>query len=314
LRAALLAQLAACTVVLAVLWRFIRPTVGVLSFRADTLRALLREGSAFLVFGIAMVLQPYIDATFLSAFAPAEAVGWFAAAKRLVGVLVYPGAAMISGLYPTLCRLHAHDAEGFRSTVQGGLRSAMLIVVPATLGCVLYPDVGIRIFGREAFGPAQTDLRFLGPFVFLVYFSMVLGIALLAAGRSRAWAAVQFVCVIVSLVGDPLLVPWFQKHSGNGGLGICVSNVASEALMVAGGIWLTVPGVFDRALWRKLALVLPAAAAMTAVARVLWRIPPLVAAPISVAAYVVCLWLTGGITRDDVQKIGATLGRKLRRR
>ena len=40
----------------------------------------------------------------------------------------------------------------------------------------------------------------------------------MAAGRERPWAISQFLCVVVSAALDPILVPWFQAHRGNGGL------------------------------------------------------------------------------------------------
>jgi PST family polysaccharide transporter len=330
LGAALVAQLAAATIVLGLVWKAIRAlNVGALSFRIGTLKTLLREGSPFLFFGIAMVLQPYIDAAFLSAYAPPETMGWLSAAKKLVGVLLAPASALISALYPTLCRLHAQDPSGYRRAVRDGLSSSTLVVVPVSLGCGLYPDIGVRIFGRDSFEPAESNLRILAIFIFLVYFSMVVGTALLAAGRARAWAGIQFLCVVVSLVLDPLLVPWFQARTHNGGLGVCVSNVASEVLMVAGGIWLlrsvgtedappgsasTRPRIFDGALVRQLSLACLAGGAMIGTARLLSRLPGLAAAPVAVAAYVGCLWITGAVTRKDFAAVSAALARKVRRR
>ena len=50
----------------------------------------------------------------------------------------------------------------------------------------------------------------------------------------------------MSLVLNPLLVPWFQQRAGNGGLGVSVATVVSEVLMVAGGFWLA-PEAFSTA-------------------------------------------------------------------
>ena len=48
-------------------WRNLRPAgVGRLSYRSDALKALLAQGYPFLFFGLAMALQPNIDAVFLT--------------------------------------------------------------------------------------------------------------------------------------------------------------------------------------------------------------------------------------------------------
>src|SRR6266545_840390 len=315
LRETLMAHLVAGAVVLTLVWRTVRrANVGALSFRPQTLKTLLHDGSPFLFFGVSMALQPNVDAAFLSWLAPVEAVGWLAAARRLVGVLVYPANALITALYPTLCRLYADDREGYQRTVRNGLRIAAMLAVPLAMGCALYPDIGIRIFSRKQFGPAEDDLRILSIFVALVYFSMVLGVALLAAERARLWAMVQFLCVIVSAALDPILVPWFQTRFGNGGLGVCVSNVGSEVLMTGAGIWLTPRGVFDRPLRRQLLLALVAAGAMAAVARLLSGFSSFIAAPFALSTYAVCLWATGGLDKEQVEVVRSIVARKFSRR
>jgi len=319
LKAVLVAQTTAAAIMLLLVWRYMWPAlrrsdVGKLSFGSGTLKGLLRQGALFLFFDLAMQLQSSVDAAFLSHSASAESVGWYAASRRLVGLLVYPASALIVALYPTLCRLYSEDGDGYIRTVRSGLRSATMLVVPVSLGCALFPEIGIRIFSRGLFGPAEDDLRILSIFVLLVYFSMVLGIALLAAGRQRSWAMVQFLCVLVSLALDPILVPWFQRRSHNGGLGVCVSSVASEVLMVGGGIWLAPKGVFGRSIFRELGLAALSGAAMVAAARLLSHVTPFVAAPLAVAAYVTCLWATGGLDKEQVEAIRGMIARKIMRR
>jgi hypothetical protein len=65
--------------------------------------------------------------------------------------------------------------------------------------------------------------------------------------------------------------------------------------VLACGIWLTPAGVFDRAFVRSLGPALAAGLTMVAVARALHTISSFGAAPIAVGAYVLCLWVTGGV-------------------
>src|SRR6185369_6369833 len=134
-------------------------------------------------------------------------------------------------------------------------------------------------------------------FVFLVYFTMTLGIFLLAAGRQRAWASAQALCVVVSLALNPILIPWFQARTGNGGMGVCVASVVSEGLMIVAGIWLSPRGIFDRTLVRGLLLTVLAGGAMVVVAKVLAGVTSFLVAPLSVVAYAVCLWALGGLNK-----------------
>jgi O-antigen/teichoic acid export membrane protein len=236
-------------------------------------------------------------------------MGWYAVSRRLVGALLLPATALIGALYPTLCRLHATDRESFTRTTNGALRSVALLAVPIALGCGLYPQIGVALFSRQYFRPAEDNLRIMAILVALVYFSMPLGICIMAAGRQRAWGLVQCLCVAVSLVFDPLLVPVFQRRTGNGGLGLCIAAVMSEAVMIACGVALAPSGVFDRGLRRLLGLTLVSGAAMMVTAQIAKPLWPVIAAPLSLLAYTGALWLTGGVDNSQVAAIWAMVRR-----
>jgi O-antigen/teichoic acid export membrane protein len=313
LNASLTAGAVVCVIVFAYVWRTLRPAgISRLSFRRETLGLLLKQGTPFVFLGSALFLQPYIDTLFLSKLAP-DAVGWHAAARKLMGVLVFPATVLRGAMYPTMCRLYGTDPTGFRQATSAALRSASLLVFPAALGCALYPEVGIAIFSRRSFGPAEDNLRILSLFLFLMYFSMPIGNCLLAAGRQRVWAVVQSLCIVVSLIGDPLLVPWFERHTGNGGLGVCWTTVFSEVVVVALGVMLMPGGIFDRRFWRSLGLAAVSGLAMAAAARALRPVSPFVAAPLAVIVYGGALWLTGGIEKSQVEAVRDLLNRKLSR-
>jgi O-antigen/teichoic acid export membrane protein len=314
LRAALLAQLVAGVLTLWLLWLALR-LVGVRTLAVDrkTLGPLLREGTPFVFFGLAMALQPNIDTLYLSKLAPPEVMGWFAVSRRLIGQLLFPASALLSALYPTLCRLYTSDLPAFVRTTRGSLASVALLVVPVALGCLLYPEIGISIFSRKSFGPAEDNLRISSLFIFLVYFTMPLGICILAAGKQRAWSIVQSLCIVVSLVLDPVLVPWFQTRNKNGGLGLSLAGVLSEVLVVACGVALAPRGIFDRRFARLLALALVSGAAMAVVAHALRAINSFIAAPIALCAYGVALVLTGAVEKQQIQSARAIIARKLSR-
>ena len=284
-----------------------------MSFDQKALRALLHRGTPFVFFNLAMALQPNIDAVFLSKFAPAEVIGWHAAARKLIGLLVFPASALINALYPTLCRLYATDYDAFLRTSSASIRSASLLVMPVALGCALYPDIGIAVFSRTTFHAAEGNLRVLSVFLFLMYFTMPFGSILLAGGRQNAWAIVQAMCVVVSAVLDPFLVPFFQHRMGNGGIGVCVAAVVSEVFVAVCGVWFAPRGLFDRRLVRTLGSAALAGAAMAAVAFLLRSLSSFVAAPIALAAFVVALIVTGGVEKSQFEAIREFFESKLRR-
>ena len=301
-------------ILLAYVWRASKSTpLQQLSFDRASLRALLQRGTPFVFLTFAAILQPNIDAIFLSKLAPEEVVGWLAAARKLVGVLIFPSAALIGAAYPTLCRLYAEDTSAFQRTTSAALRATTLLAVPVALCCALFPEIGVTIYSRKSFVPAEDDLRILAIFLFLVYFSMPLGTALQAAGKSRKWAAVQALCVVVSVVLDPILIPYFQRRTGNGGMGVCVSAVVSETIVVLLAVQLAPRGIFERRFWRSLLLAGVSGLAMAAVARALSFLSPFLVAPCALATYVLVLWLTGGLEPAHIEALRSAVTRKLSR-
>jgi O-antigen/teichoic acid export membrane protein len=212
-----------------------------------------------------------------------------------------------------LSRLWVEDKEEFVRVTRGALHSVALLVMPMALGCALYPALGVSIFGKQSFGPSEDDLRVLSLFLFLVYFTMPIGICVLAAGKQRAWSLVQCLCVVVSLVFDPLLTPWFEHKYKNGGLGPSVASVISELFVVSLGLWLMPRGVFDARFRRTLFFAVISGGAMATVAWLLRSINPFLAAPVAVLAYAAALYGTGEITRDDIHKVKGAVLRKLNR-
>jgi O-antigen/teichoic acid export membrane protein len=288
--------------------------IGRLAVRLSTLKELVVEGYPFLFMGLAMALQPVVDAVFMSRLASHEAVGWYAAARKLVGLLIFPVAALTSALYPTLCRLFPTDIEEFRKTAGGAVRAAIILVIPVAICSAVYADLGISVFSKHSFGPAEDDLRVFAPFTFLVYFTMVLGTALAAAGKQRAWTVAQSACVAVSVVIDPLIIPYCEKRYGNGGLGVCAAAVFSETLMLLAALWLMPRGVVDRKMGRTFALCAISGASLVVTARLLSGLSPFLAAPLAVSAYGVTLWLLGGIDREQVQTFRQILASKAAKR
>ncbi len=314
MRATLAVQIPICIVVLLLIGRTLYPIgVGKLAVRSDVLKTLFIGGTPFVFFNLAMALQPNIDAVFLSKMAPAEVMGWFAVSRRLVGVLLFPATALIGALYPTLCRLFIEEPEGYAKVARGAFQGVSLLAVPVALGCGLYPELGVAIFSRSSFAAAEDNLRVLAVFLFLVYFSMPLGTCIMSANKQRAWSIVQAVCVLVSAVLDPLLVPWFQKNMGNGGLGLCVASVLSETVVVGCGIVLTPRGVFDRRLMKSLALAAVSGGVMALVAHLARPINSWIAAPIALLAYVVALFFSGGIEGEQLDRAKRFFSRKFSR-
>src|SRR5882762_8533670 len=182
--------------------------------------------------------------TFLSKLARPEAMGWYSAASRIVGVLLFPATTLAFAIYPTISRLWGEDRPSYAALVRLALRAVAMVGIFAATGTALFAAIPVSIlYGAERFGPAAANLRILAVYVLLVYASIVLGIAIAAAKRQLRYAVAQSLCVVVSLILDPILIPRFERLAGNGGVGVSTSVVVAEVAMVAAGLVLLPAGV-----------------------------------------------------------------------
>jgi O-antigen/teichoic acid export membrane protein len=315
LHLAMAAGVLAAALPLVPVWRSLKGVgIGRLTVDVANTRSLLKEAVPFLMLSLILASQPNIDAAFLSVMSSDKVLGWHAAAKKLVGVLVTPAGALIGALYPTLSRLYTESQDEYRKTARSAIRASVAMTMPLAVSCVMYAEIGIRLFNKESFAPAEQNLQILSLFVMLMYVTMTMGCILAAAGRQRPWTAVAFACVVVTLIADPLLIPYFQRRYGNGALGANIANVANELVMLFAGIWLAPAGVFDRSVARGALACVVAGGVMAGVARVLSGLSPYLAAPIAIAAYAVALYALGGIEKELVTNLRSTITRKLGRR
>jgi len=314
LRSMLLAYFGISVVVLLYLLRALRPLAKApLSYDKTKLKPLLVSGTPFVFFGLAMVAQPYLDSLFLSKLAPPKVIGWYGVAQRLTGQLIFPASALIGALYPTLCRLKDENHAEFVRVTRNALYGVSLLAFPAAIGCGLFPELGVMIYGRAKFAGAESDLRVLSGFLFLVYFSMPLGTCVLAAGRQRAWTIVQCISISISCTFVPLLIPYFQRTHGNGALATCWGIVLGELLIVVCGLALSPRGVFDRGLAKSMALSALAGLVMIGLALLTKPISLFLAVPVSVLGYALTAYFTGAIEPSTVDKVRGALGRKFAR-
>jgi len=273
-------------------------------FSRALVRPLLGRGSAFLAFILVLALQPYIDTAFLARLAPAEVMGWHAATRRIVGLLILPAVSVTYAMYPTLARLHHEAPQRAIDLMRGALRKLVLLGVPAAVGAVLFarPVVHV-IYGSVRYDGVILNLQVFSLFIFLVYFSMVIGTSLLAADRVKTWTGVQALCLVVSAVGDAPLIGFFQGRLGNGALGVSVSNIISEVLMVAIGAALLPRQMLGGRLLQSAMQSFAGGVAMVGAALALRQLPAPIAAVASLAAYVSVLFLLGALKGEDVRTL-----------
>jgi O-antigen/teichoic acid export membrane protein len=263
-----------------------------LQFSARTARELLAAGAPILAMTAAAAAQPYLDAIMLSKLAPPTVVGWFGAARVILGTLVAPAAILGAAAYPRLARASA-DPAALRQEVRAALRPLLWLAALAGAGTYLFASAAIGlIYGSAGFGPAARVLEVFAPGLFLLFIDILFGNIIYACGRGTGFAIGKVVSVAVGTALNFLLIPWFQAHYGNGGIGVVVSFALSEFVVFASALV-----VLRRALEAAAALDVGRALGAAAVTVLLFRLtpplPPWAGIPLCVTAFAVASFALG---------------------
>jgi len=305
LRAVLIAQILGSLAAVGVYWLALRrlhiapPRV---SWPAAV--SLLSGGAPFLLWAVAVHLQPGVDALLLSVLAPPSVIGWYAAASKLMGLLIFPATILATALYPTLARLQAERAAAYGDLMTAALRVMVLLGILSMAGTYLFADTAVGlVYGSAAFAPAASCLRVLALYLLVAFVDVTLGAAIMAGTAPTRWIVAKLATVLVAAGLSVVLIPLTQSTLGNGGIGCAAAVVAAEVVMLITALRLVPLDSLTlvSGLSKNLGLGGIAALVMAGTAWMLRDSNPLGGMTISVGAYLATVYLLGAIRREDLR-------------
>jgi O-antigen/teichoic acid export membrane protein len=277
---------------------------------SETARELLAAGPPLLVMAAAVSVQPYLDAIILSKLAPVTAVGWYGAAKNILGVLMAPALILGTAAYPRIARASV-DVPTLRREVRSAFRPLLWLGALAGTGTYLFAGTAIGlIYGSRGFEPAAMILKVFAPGLFLLFIDILLGNIIYASGGGTGLAIAKVVSVVVGTALDFLLIPLFQERFGNGGVGVVVAFALSEFVVFAGAMIVLRRGTLGPATALDAVRALGAVGATVLLFHLLPPVVPWVGMPLCVVAFAAASVALGLIERSDVIALRTLVGRR----
>ena len=284
---------------------------GPLRASRATAKEILVGGTAIVAIGLAVYVQPYVDAVLLSKMVPKEVVGWYGAAKTIMGTLLAPSLILGAAAYPRLSRA-AVDRGLFRREFALAQRPMLWLGGLGSVGTWMFADFAIHlVYGQRAFGPAADVLKVYGLALFLVFVDVLIGTALTAVGRATQFAVVKVASVLLAVGLEIIFIPRFQAGWGNGGVGVTLAAAISELVMFAGGLALMPRGSVGRAVFLDGGRALGSAALTAMVVHLAGRLglSPWGGIPLCILSFTGLSFATGLLRRDDLNLVKALFGR-----
>jgi O-antigen/teichoic acid export membrane protein len=178
----------------------------------------------------------------------------------------------------------------------------------AAVGTFLFADDVIAImYGEGNFVPSGIILKVYAPGFFLLFISVLFGVALFSLDREKAFTILKVTSVAICTVLELVLIPMFQERTGNGGIGVVVAFVISEIVLVAGAMYMLRRKCLGLDILIDMARALGAASITLAF---FWWLPPLpflIGVPACIIVYLLCSIGLGLIQRSDVQLLRTLL-------
>jgi O-antigen/teichoic acid export membrane protein len=267
-------------------------------------RTLVTGGVPVLAMAAAMSAQPYLDALILSRLAPGNAVGWFGAARNVLGTLIAPANILGAVCYPRLSRAAMESPAAFQGETRAALRAVLLLGALGAAGTYLFAHPVIDlIYGSRGFGPAGSILEFFSPGLLLLFIDMLLGNVVFACGVARWFVVAKILSVVASATADLVLIPYFQARTGNGGIGAVIAFGASEVIVFVGALAVLPRGTIRLAHLVDLGRAVAAGLLSIAAVRSCGELPAPLGIPLCVVAFTASAATVGLLTPRDLELV-----------
>jgi O-antigen/teichoic acid export membrane protein len=228
----------------------------------------LMLGSSFplLVNGLLNQLFFKIDVLLLKPLAGDLALGWYSTAYKVIDGLQVIPASFVIALFPLLSRLAPHDRRQLARVSETGLKVLLALAFPIAVGTTLLAEPIVLILAGPGYLPESAwALQILIWYLPISFVNGLLQYVLIAVNRQRTLSVAFGVGVLFNVAANLALIPAY------GYLGAAVVTVASELVLLAPFLWVTLREVGSLAVlgvaWR------PAIAAVL-MALPIWLLAP----------------------------------------
>ena len=166
------------------------------------------------LFGMATAIYWGVDMIILQRLAPAENVGWYAAAYRLFSVAtILPSVVAGIALAPVLSRLSIDSRPELRAVIEKALTFLTLVGIAASLVLALFADHVIAlVYPAHAYAPSATALRLLAPGLLFIYVNWVLSQSLLSLHQERRLLIMASAAAVLNAAMNLATIPLFREN------------------------------------------------------------------------------------------------------
>jgi len=271
-----------------------------LEFDLSRLVVMLKRGLPYGISVIFLFVYFQIDMLMLSLMRPPIEVGIYAAAYRLIAVLLFIPGILTSVLYPILFQLGVESKEKHRGTIEKIFKVLSAVGIPGSVLIFVLADPLLTWLYGGGYPESVPILMLLSWFFALECLSFSLGDVLTTTDRQWTRAKIQGSAALLNIAINLYAIPRYGIY------GASVATLITELYVFIAFYWIVRRYVYKIQTWRQLPVIALASLSMGLIAYLLRFLHPLASA--SIAGMVYLLILIG--LDKDFQRIGGYILRQ----
>ena len=219
--------------------------IGSVDYHFDwkLMRHLVVGGLPFFATGIFLTIYLYIDSAMLSFMTPLQVVGWYGAPTKLFSTLLFLPVIFSTALFPALTRAFKTNPSEMVKLAQKSFNLLTALSLPVAIGGMLLSSTIIHVLYGNAFAPSAPIMIILSATLVPTYLNILINQFLVATDRQIAWTKVMAAACVLNPLINFFLIGYFQRTTGNGGIGAAIALLSTEIMMVVAGVLLLPRGV-----------------------------------------------------------------------
>lgn len=272
-------------------WSVLKPV-----WNKEEIKRLFLAAIPFALACIFVKIYSYIDSLFLSFYLGISAVGIYSVAYKFTYAFQFLPLAFVAALYPGMSDLFKRDKEKLLHVFEQALWYMMIISVPIIFGLWAIAPFVIALTG-EAYQQAVPLLQVLIFVLLPIFLDFPVGSLLNAANRQSTKTAVMGVTMVLNVICNVILIPFF------GIFGSVFAALISFSFLFCGGLYFVpsiLPNFSVKKFLKKLFFIIISGGAMGIMAS--WLCDFLVfyfVIPLSALFYILLLFLTKSCTKQQ---------------
>ncbi|MGA9776468.1 MAG: flippase [Candidatus Dormiibacterota bacterium] len=268
-----------------------------ITFNLPVSRRLLTMGLPFALVFFLNTVYFKIDVVILDALRGPTEVGYYQAGYKFLEGLSFIPQTVMNAVFPALSVLHLGQLAALRSAYTVTIKLLTVIAVPAAVALAFGSTqlmALLRVYPESA--PAVRILALALVFLF-VNNTFVFGLG--AMDRQRDSVILSVLSIAVNLALNLIMIPLFPRATGY--LACSWATVVTEVFLLVAGYVMVRRQLKELPWGRAVVPVLVSGGLMVGVMAVLAGENVFWVAAVAGIAYLLCLWLTGAITPEEIR-------------